>query len=69
VDRADHLRVREREQVVVAAQVAMEIAEALAAELLLGELIALHHRAHGAVEHEDALLERVVQRGDARGAC
>jgi hypothetical protein len=34
-----------------------------------GEPVALDHRAHGAVEHEDALLQRVVERGDAGGAC
>ena len=40
-----------------------------AAELLLGEAVALDHGAHGAVQHEDALLERVVECRDARGAC
>ena len=40
------------------------VGEALAAEVRLGELQALDHRAHGAVEHEDAGGERGV---DGRG--
>ena len=42
------------EQIVVAAQVARVIREPLAAEVRLGQLVALDHRAHRAVEDEDA---------------
>ncbi len=36
--------------------------EAIAAEVGFGQLVALDHRAHRAVEEEDALLERAAQR-------
>ena len=68
MDLADDLRARNGKQVIVAAQVAMEVLETLPAILGLGEPMALDHRAHGAVEHEDALLERVMQGGDTGGA-
>ena len=65
MDAADQRRLRQREQVVVAAQVAAPAAEALAAELLLGEALALDHRAHGAVEDQDPLGEQRLQQGSA----
>ena len=45
-----------------------QVAEALAAIGSLVELVALDHRAHGAIEHDNALLEKLAQRGDAGGA-
>ena len=48
------------EQVVVALEVAVPVGEPLAAVLGLAEGVPLDHRAHGAVEHEDA---RLQQRG------
>ena len=47
----------QREQVVGTAQVARMVGEALAPEIGLGQLVRLEHRAHGAVEHEDALAQ------------
>jgi hypothetical protein len=61
VDVADHVGAREREQFVVALHVALEVLEALAAVLLLGELEALDHRAHGPVEDGDALCKDAGQ--------
>ena len=58
VDLADEVRLGQHEQVVVALDVAGPVGEALAAELLLLELVALHHRAHRAVDDEQPLLER-----------
>ncbi len=65
---------RQRQQVVVALEVAARavmlvrvvcistfVGEALAAVAALVELVALQHRAHRAVDHEDALRERVEQ--------
>ena len=46
-------------EVVVAAQVAAVVLEALAAEIGLAELQGLDLGAHGAVEHEDALARRL----------
>jgi hypothetical protein len=57
VDVADHVGPRQRKQLVVALHVAFEVLEALATVLLFGELEALDHRAHGAVEDGDALFE------------
>ena len=57
MDLADHVGPREHEELVVALQVARVVAEALAAEVGLAELARLDHRAHRAVEDEDALGE------------
>ena len=43
------------QQVVVALQRHRPVCKALAAEILFGQLEPLDHRAHGAVEHQDAL--------------
>jgi hypothetical protein len=51
----DHLGLGEHEHVVVALQVVAVVAEALAPVVGLLEPRALHHRAHGAVDHQDAL--------------
>ena len=42
-------------------QIARVIGEPLAAEIRLGQLVALNHRAHRAVEHEDTAVERRSQ--------
>ena len=61
VDAADDVGPRQHEQVVVALQVARVGGEPLAAEVGLGEAVALHHRAHRAVEDEDAVAEDGVE--------
>ena len=38
------------------------VREAGAAEILLTQLVALHHRAHGAIEHDDALAHERLER-------
>jgi hypothetical protein len=58
MDLADDLRPRQREQIVVAAQVARRIREAGAAEIGLRELVALDGRAHGPVEDQDAAIQQ-----------
>ena len=55
MDRPDGGRLGQREQVVVAAQVARMVTEALTPVASLVECARLQHRAHRAVEHEDAL--------------
>ena len=60
VDVADQPRLREREQVVVAAQLARPVAEARAAVVLLGKPRALDHGAHGAVQQQDALAQQLL---------
>jgi len=61
VQPADERGLREREQVVVAAQVASPAAEALAAELLFRQALSLDHGAHGAIEDQDAVLQQLLQ--------
>ena len=68
VDVADDVRLGEAEQVVVAAEVLRVIGEALAPEVLLGQLVALEERAHRAVEHEDPLAQEPVEALEALGA-
>ena len=63
VNVADHVRLRQDQEIVVAAQVARPIGEALAAEPRLVELEILDLGAHRAVEHENALAREIAQRG------
>ena len=44
------------------------ILQPLAAEIGLRQLVALDHRAHRAVENEDAFGQRAIERADRRGA-
>ena len=60
VDLLDDVGARDHQDVVVALEVVGVILEALAAEVLLGELVLLHSRAHGAVDDHDALLHDLV---------
>ena len=64
VDRGDDVGLGEREQVVVALEVARPVGEALAAVARLGRPVALDRRAHRAVDHQDPLAE---QRGELLG--
>ena len=61
MDVLDRLRLAEDEQVVVALLVAGATDEAVAAEMVLIEAEALDLRAHGTVEHENALACRPLQ--------
>jgi hypothetical protein len=54
VDILDRLRLRQDQQIVVAADIAMEIGKTLPPKRGFVILQALDHRAHGAVEHQDA---------------
>ena len=64
MDVAHRLRLAEIEQIVVAAHLAVPGIEARAAIAGLVQLVVLDHRAHRAVEHEDAL-----GRGSRAGSC
>ncbi len=61
VNLADHLGPGQREQVVVAPEVARGRGEALAAEIGLREPVALDGRAHRAVQYQDAAPEQGSQ--------
>ena len=63
VDAADDVGPRQDEHVAVALELARMAAEPLAAEVGLRQRVALDHRAHGAVEEQDARGEQGV-RGD-----
>ena len=58
----DRLGLRQHEDVVVALQLVRMIGEARPPEVRLLEPQGLHHGRHGAVEHQDALGERRVER-------
>ena len=62
VDLADHVRAGEHEQLVVALHVLAVAGEALAAEVRLFEALLLDEAPHGAVEHEDALTQELLER-------
>ena len=62
VDRADGVRPGEYEQIVVAAHLAVPGIETRAAKAFLVEAKRLDHRAHGAVEHQNALSGELPQR-------
>jgi len=62
VDLSDDVRSREAEQVVRALQLDRVVLEAVAPEVFLLESVPLDHRAHGAVDDQDALLERFGQK-------
>src|SRR5712671_5580398 len=65
---ADDLRVGQRENVVVAPEVAAVLAQPLAPEAALVELALLDHRAHRAIEQHDSLPEQPLETLDARAA-
>ena len=62
MDVAHRLRLAQVEQIVVAAHLAVPGIEARAAIAGLVQLVLLDHRAHRAVEHEDALGRRRSRR-------
>jgi hypothetical protein len=68
VDAGDDLGLGDAEQVVVALDVAGPVREALAAVAGLVRAVPLDRGPHGAVEHEDALLEQRGQLGRGVGA-
>jgi hypothetical protein len=63
VYREDDVRARQHQHVVVAAQLFRVRCEALAAEIFFGQLMALNHRAHRPIEHEDALGQNMFEPG------
>ena len=63
MDGLDDFRLGDHQQVVVAFEVAMPIGKTCAAIVGLGQLVALHHGAHRAIEDEDALLEKLLEKG------
>ena len=67
MDLADDLWAGQDEDVVGALEVVVVVLEALAAELIFGQRVALDHRAHRAVDDEDALRQVGFEPGDAGG--
>ena len=61
MDLADDLGPGQRQQLVVTLDVMVQVLEALAAVGRLVELVALDHRAHRAVEDQDALGKSLAQ--------
>ena len=62
VNLLDNLRLRQLQQLQTAFEVfALPIAKAFSSIILLGKLVALDHRAHGAIENDDALAQHCLQ--------
>ena len=59
----DHIGAGDGEDVVVPLQIMAVILEPLAAEVGLGQRMALDHRSHGSVEQGDAAGEKFPQQG------
>ena len=62
VDVADHLRLREREEIAVVQQILLRVLEALAADVGLVHAVGADGRAHRAVDDGDAVLEQLLER-------
>ncbi len=58
---ANDFRLSQGQQIVVALLVAVVCLEAVAVIVVGVQLVALDHRAHGAIEDEDSFLEQAVQ--------
>ncbi len=72
VDTGNHAGLCEHEQIVVASEIPRVAAKAVAAEVRLGQGVALNHRPHRPVEEEDAFREHGTDIGlhrDTFGAC
>ena len=68
VDLCDDFRTGELEQFEIALEMFRLMGrEARASVLFLGELVALHHRAHRAIEQDDALAEKGFKRMNGGG--
>ncbi len=65
MDRANHVGTGKAQQVVVAADVARVVAEALAAEVGLGQAVTLDEGARGSVEHENPPLQQGAEQEQA----
>ena len=61
MDAFDNARLGEAEQVVQALEVPARVLEPFAAISRLVELVLLHHRAHRAVENDDAFAQQTLQ--------
>jgi hypothetical protein len=68
MDGADRRRLGQAQQIAVAAEIARVVAETLAAEIRLAELVGLEHRPHRSVQDEDPVAKDAGQGGQARSA-
>ena len=67
MDAADDVGTGQDQEVIVALDVHRPVGEALAAEVLLAQDMALDHRPHGAVEHQDSLGQQPLEGGQPLG--
>ena len=61
LDRADHIRTGDDQQVVVTLYIAGPVGETFAAVVLFLELVALDHGAHAAIKNQDAFFESLLE--------
>ena len=67
MDAGDHRRAGQHQQIVVALEVFRVVEEALAAVVRLAQLLLLDHRAHRAIQDQDAFGEKLAEFGAAIG--
>ncbi len=61
MDLANHIRLRQGEQIVVSLQVNMPVLEAFTMVFFGAKILSLNHGAHGTVENENAFLQGLLQ--------
>ena len=68
MDGSNRGRLGQAQHVAVAAEIARMVAKTLAAEVGLGEVVGLEHRAHRPVEDDDPVTKDARQHGEAGDA-
>jgi len=53
----DYLWLGNGKQIIIAAQIVRMVFETLSPKILFAQLMALYHGTHGAIKHQDALLQ------------
>ena len=66
VNRLDQLGLRDRQEIIVAAEVPGPVRESIAAEIGLAQPAALNHGAHGAIEDDESFPEQLQEGGSTR---
>ncbi len=68
LDRTDHIRTREHQQVIVALYIARPVGETFATVVLFLELVALDHGAHAAIKNQNTFFEGLLKSVEASTA-
>ncbi len=69
MDARHQVRAGQGQQIVVALEVRRPVLEALAAKVFLAQGRILQHRAHAAIQHQNAVFQAIDEAGCLRGRC